>query len=322
MEERTELLIPLRYLYDALVGIEDISTQKQNLIMESNSCQQQILNEQRRRQTTGNLAGMAKSGASAGKVIGIVVTVIGLYILHAIVLVIASLFGAGKMAGSVIGIIFLMIGAGIIYLIVKGTGALSNYSDRKQNAAINSSQNNIANYEARIRDIQERQLPETDARLIVAYQDAQPLIEEFPPDYCYSDAVGRVIFFLENQRADNIKEALNLYENEVYQNKMLAEQQRQTRAAEISAKANMISAAANIVTAFNTGQIAANTSQMVGSLRNIEGYSAQTAANSAAAARSAATAANNMGRTADSSAQMADYARQIRNSLNGNPSWM
>lgn len=315
MNEKEELLIPLRCLYDALVDIESISAHKQGLLSDMNSYQQQIQNEQRRGQNAGNLSNMAKTGITAGKIIGIILAVVVLFILYFIVCIIAMVLKGGPTSAGIISFIFLLLGAGIIFLILKGSNAASKYSDRKQNDTLNSAQNNIISCQEKIRDIQDRQLPETDARLIVAYQDAQPLIEAFPPDYCYSDAVGRVIYFLENRRADNIKEALNLYENEVYQNKMLAEQKRQTRAAEISAKANMISAAANVVTAFNTGQIAANTSQMVGSLRNIEGYSAQTAANSAATARSAAYAADNAARTAYNTGQMAGYARKIKESL-------
>lgn len=302
MNEKAELLTSLKWLYDGLYRIEEISNHKESLVASIENYKQAIQNEQRKSQTNAALSGVVQKGASVGKVVGIIAVVIISYLLFGIVVLITSLIFPEETAGVIItieGFVFFAIAAGIIFLIVKGTGAIKNSSVKNVGNTANNTKSNIANYQNQIYDIQTRQIPEADARLIIAYQDTQALIEVFPPNYCYSHAVGRVIFFLENQRADNIKEALNLYENEVYQNKMLAEQQRQTKAAELSAKANVISAAANVVTAFNTGQIASNTSQMVGSLRNIENYSAQTAANTAAAAASSAATAFNSGKILD-----------------------
>ncbi len=322
MNEKAELLTSLRCLYDVLLRIENLDANKQSLIAEIQTCQQRIQQEQRRAANSKTFSGVAKGGATAGMIVGIVLTIIGLFVVYGILAFILIMLGVSGTLIRIIGFVFLLTGAGIVFLIIKGSGKISNASVNSSNRASISVQNNIVQYQNQIRDLQERQIPEADARLIIAYQDSQPLIEAFPPDYCYSEAVGRVIFFLENQRADTLKEALNLYENELYQSRMLAEQKKQTQAAQVSAKANVISAVANIATAFNTGQIAANTSQMVGSLRNIEGYSAQTAANSAAAARnSAATAANtaaaaqNTARAANSASDAAYYARQIRNSM-------
>lgn len=257
-----------------------------------------------RRKNNAALSGVVQKGASVGKVVGIIAVVIISFLLCGLVTLITGLIlppDSAKVVTTIEEFIFFAIAAGLIYFNVKGTSAIK-YSSIKNvgNNAINT-KNNITNYQNQIYDIQTRQIPETEARLIIAYQDAQALIEVFPRNYCYSHAVGRVIFFIENLRADTIKEALNLYENEVYQNKMLAEQQRQTKAAKLSAKANVISAAANVVTAFNTGQIATNTSQMVNSLRNIEDYSAQTAASSAA--------------TAFNTGKIADFAQNIAVSL-------
>lgn len=320
MNEKAELINSLKFLYDSLLGIEDISAQKETLIREAESCQAEIQNTERKRRMTSSVSNAAKKGASVGKVIGIIATIIIMFIVYTIVALFYAMIAGSNGSGSmmvinIIGLICLGITGGIIFLIVKGSGAVSKISDSKSQKSDIEAQDRITACQRRIQYINTKEIPETDAKLIIAYQDAQDLIEVFPPNYCYSDAVGKVIFYIENQRADTIKEALNMYEQEIYQNKMLAHQERQTRAAEISAKANVISAAANVVTAFNTGQIAANTSQMVGSLRNIEGYSAQTAANTAAAARSAAATASNTANAANSAASMADYVRQIRNSL-------
>ncbi len=322
MVERPELLESLRYLYDSLLGIEKISAQKQQLFNKIDSYKQEIQNEHNRRRSAGNRETFEKAGATATNVIGIAVTVIVLLVIYGIIALILMAMGV---SGKVIGVlfyVFMVAGAGIVYLILKGTASMSKDSEIRRMRTAESAVNNIANIEAKIREIQEKQIPETEARLIIAYQDSQEIIEAFPPDYRYTYAVGRVISFIENLRADSIKEALNLYEKELYQDRMLSEQKHQTQAAEASAQANMASAAANIVTAFNTGQIASNTKQMVGTLRNIEGYSAQTAANTASIANSAAAAAANSARAAASAESMANsaartegYARQIRNSL-------
>ncbi len=311
MNEKAELLTSLKWLYAGLQKIEEISSHKESLVASVENYRQAIQNEQRKGQTNAALSGVVQKGASVGKVVGIIAVIIVSYLLCGIVMLITALILPAEIAnvvGTIEGFIFFAIAVGLIFLIVKGTGAIKNSSVKNVGNTANNTKNNIANYQNQIYDIQTRQIPEAEARLIIAYQDAQALIEVFPPDYCYSYAVGRVISFIENQRADTIKEALNLYENEVYQNKMLAEQQRQTKAAELSAKANVISAAANVVTAFNTGQIASNTSQMVGTLRNIENYSAQTAANTAATAANTATTAYNSGK-------IADFAQNIAASL-------
>ncbi len=145
-------------------------------------------------------------------------------------------------------------------------------------------------------------IPTVQAKLYEAYEDIEPIIKVFPPAYCYPYALERMIFFIENRHADSLKEALNLYDNEVYRDQMLSEQKKQTMLAGISA-------AANIVTAFNTGQIAQNTRQMVGQLSNIEANTAQTATNTAqTAANTAASAAYNK--------KSMEYAESISHELN------
>jgi len=283
MNEKVELLTSLKWLHDGLYKIEELSSQKETLIANIENYTRAIQNEQRKSENKANISNVVQKGASVGKVVGIIAVVIISYILYGIVMLITALIlppENAKIVTKVEGFIFFAIAAGLIFLIIKGTGSIKNSSVKHVENSSNKAKNDIENYEKQICDIQNKQIPETEARLIIAYQDVQALIEAFPPNYRYSHAVGRVIFFIENQRADSIKEALNLYEIEVHNDKMLAEQQRQTKAAETSAKANMISAVANVVSAYNTGQIATNTSQMVGILRNNnENNGAQTPAN-------------------------------------------
>ena len=79
-----------------------------------------------------------------------------------------------------------------------------------------------------------------------------------PPNYRYSTAVYKFCDYLNNSRANNIKDAVNLYEEEMHRMRMenlqaqiLQQQRYQTSLAEISA-------IANVATAFNTASAAAS----------------------------------------------------------------
>ena len=47
-----------------------------------------------------------------------------------------------------------------------------------------------------------------------------PELYVLPQDYRYLDAAKSILFYLENGRADNMKEACNLYEEELHRQKM------------------------------------------------------------------------------------------------------
>lgn len=58
-----------------------------------------------------------------------------------------------------------------------------------------------------------------------------------PPDYFYPEAVERFLFYLRNGHADNLKDALRLYDQEVHNQKMEQEAVLQTAAAQASVSA-------------------------------------------------------------------------------------
>ena len=81
----------------------------------------------------------------------------------------------------------------------------------------------------------------------------------FPKEYIYPIALEYFINVITSGRADTMKEAMNLYEDQVHKWKMenLAEsallaQQESNAIAALNATANVVSAAANVTTAINT----------------------------------------------------------------------
>lgn len=91
-------------------------------------------------------------------------------------------------------------------------------------------------------------------------------IDIIPPKYRTQIAVQYIYETLINMRASNLKEAFNLYEEQLHRWKMEDSQQRmenlarqQLIAANISAAANVVSASANVATAANTRDIANRT---------------------------------------------------------------
>ncbi len=144
-------------------------------------------------------------------------------------------------------------------------------------------------------------LPGANGELAAAYVRAEPLLSVFLPDYTYSYAVGKIVIYLKNLRADSIKEAVNLYETEEWQNRMLNEKRRQT--------------------SLQIQQLATQ-QQILDSNNRIEEYASRAAlaaedaafTNRIIAANTAASAAYNRA-AMESADRMANYALSIRNAL-------
>lgn len=73
-----------------------------------------------------------------------------------------------------------------------------------------------------------------------------------PIKYSAPLLVNEIKQILVNRRANSIQEALNIYETDLYQNKMLSAQANQQAQMALIAGLSAISATANVVTAFNT----------------------------------------------------------------------
>lgn len=69
---------------------------------------------------------------------------------------------------------------------------------------------------------------------LVNSEQAAILVETIPEDYASVDAVSSFILYIKNQRADSLKEAINLYEEELHRQQMIEMQQEQLATLETS----------------------------------------------------------------------------------------
>ena len=281
MQSRDEVLNNLNVLYNGVSTIESLTDRENQIIAQIKNLDKEIGFEQERQNK-----GLKQSGLNVGKgknAAGTVVLIIGA-IIFAIVFVLSRLLyalimdadsssaWAAKTVGNALLVLVVIIFA-IIFFVVRGaTGAIGNSIVKTSANAVPDAQNKINNYRNQIENLMV-QIPKIESQIAITYTNAEPLIKSFPPDYCYAEAISRVIFFIKNSRADSMKEALNMYEDEVYKDKMLAEQKKQTAYAKISA-------AANIQTAYNTGQIAKNTADIARNTADIANSERIQAANS------------------------------------------
>lgn len=125
-------------------------------------------------------------------------------------------FGAGALIGGVIPLI-----AAIIFLVViiKLRNKYIDSKNRKvgeQNEAIDRKNAELANVENEIRtelsNIQTRYNEEVGSW--------------YPPDYAFPDAVDFFISSIQNSRADNLKEAVNTYEQDLHRRRLEAQNEQ------------------------------------------------------------------------------------------------
>ena len=301
MQTREDVLGTLKYLYSGVSNIEQLTDKKQQIIAQINGLSNEISFETDRRNK-----GISQSKLNVNKGKNIASTVV--LIIGAIVFGIAFLFtrlllvlSAGtEIYGAKIlcNLILIVVAVVVIiaFLIARGaTGAIGNSITTASANAVPDAENKIANYNNQIENLIVM-LPQIDSQIAVAYSGIEDLVRSFPRDYCYSEAIERFIFYISNLRADSLKEAINMYEDEVYKEKMLTEQKKQTGYAKISA-------AANVQTAYNTGRIADYTKDIAGSARDIANSNRVIAANSDAIRDYAQATAANTGRTARNAAE-------------------
>ena len=56
--------------------------------------------------------------------------------------------------------------------------------------------------------------------------DIKPIVKRYvPKDYCYPYAIDKFVTYFRNRRADNIKEAINLFEDELIKSEMISLQE-------------------------------------------------------------------------------------------------
>ncbi|MCR5651778.1 MAG: hypothetical protein K6F86_11430 [Lachnospiraceae bacterium] len=295
MQSREEMLDRMRYLYRGLLSIENLTNFKNNTLAQVNQLQKEINFEaERRRKGIKNSqinVNKNKNTATsiAGVICGVIFGIIFLISLAIGALLRAASEGDPSIRSFTIGfsVFVFILGAILTTAITFATrgivGGVSKSIATTSQQAIPDAENKIADYQARIESYVET-LYDTDSKIAISYLYIDDLVKAFPPDYCYSYAVGKFISYIQNLRADSLKEAINLFEDEEYKNKMYAEQRKQTEYAKISA-------AANVQTAYNTGviadyskQIADNTADIARTNRMIEANTRATAMYTQAAA--------------------------------------
>lgn len=158
-------------------------------------------------------------------------------------------------------------GIGVSLLIVIGI-VLKLRSDRKywekviENRKIVVAKQNeeIARYNAQV----QREAEEINREMMEIREIAgQRLNGWYPPDYMYSEAAAFFIGAIQNFKANNMQEAVNLFDKKLYEDEQLeiqrglSELQRQqNRLQKMQNVISTVSAFANLGTAYNTGKIA------------------------------------------------------------------
>lgn len=107
-------------------------------------------------------------------------------------------------------------------------------------------------------DMEEKQttfsIKEEEKVIISPYWES--IQRNVPPNYQYSMAVNAFCSYFRNGRAYNMKEAVNLYEEEMHRNRMENMQAQVLQQQKYQTTLMAISAAANVATAFNTASAA------------------------------------------------------------------
>ncbi len=300
MQTRDEVLDRMRYLYRGLSFIENLTDNKNNALAQVGNLQREINFEAERRRkgipySQINVKKNKNTATSVAAIVsGVIFGVIFLLLQLAGIVFRALINNDSLLLPLLNGLsIFVFVIGVIITLILALTargvsGSVSNKIVNTSNMAIPDAEYKIAEYQNRI-DSYVEALYDIDSKIAISYMYIEDLVDSFPPDYCYAYAVGKFISYIQNLRADSLKEAINLFEDEEYKNQMLSEQRKQTEYAKISA-------AANLQTAYNTGVIA--------------DYSKQIAANTADIAQSNRMIQANTRAAADYAREAAAYQRQ------------
>ena len=216
MENKQRALQAYRYFYNALVDLENAYTRKKQAENQIVALQNQLMEARAEAQR------LTAKGTFTKKSIQFVLTAI-VIVFWILVIFLPAAFG-GRISFSVSYIssiiITLLLARGVGFLLSKKKTFADDMLSRAYTTSVPVCENNLKNAILA--------MPEIDFNLAVASAVAKPMLEAFPPKYGFSYAVGKVIEYIENLRADSLKEALNLFETEEWQNNMLNESRKQT----------------------------------------------------------------------------------------------
>ncbi len=327
MNERELLLEALDYLNSGVKELERLGAERRNLMAQADQLVQQIRIEEANAQRAGSYSALASQygskvvsgGTGILSAAGTIVGVIAGLIIYGFFGLVASIINVGSFGPMIAGmglVLGIIVAAVIIIISRKGSSAARNASNRllnnmvdANNRTVSSAPGKIGTYRAQYDHLVYNLIPENEAKNIVIYESYQDVIEAFAPNYLYSACIDKVIYYVRNMRADTLKEALNMYEEEEFRNKVIDNQERQTYYASVTA-------GAALETARNTGRIADNTEKMVVSLQNIDANTANIAANTAAIADNTFRAAQCAAITARNTGRSAQYLDSINASIN------
>ena len=328
MDEREELLESLDYLNGGIKAIENLNAKKISLANQANQLGLMIQSVDAEAQRAGMNSTIASEygtkivsgGSSVMKTVGTIAGVIVGLIIWGFFGLVATVVNVGSFASMIsgMGLVFGAIVALIIIVISrKGSSLAKNASNKAinsvvnyNNKTINNAPEKIAAYRSQYNQIVNHDIPLVEAEMYRIYKAYEKEILAFAPDYRYSACIDKMIFYIRNMRADTIKEAINMYVQEVYQNQVLSYQEKQTYCAAVTA-------AASIETARNTGRIADNTEQMIIHLQNIEQNTARTAQNTEIIADNTYLIAQSAAYTAKQSGVAANHLSRIERACTG-----
>lgn len=162
--------------------------------------------------------------------------------------------------GMVSGIGFsLLIVAGIVLILRRNQRYWEEVNENRR-VVVAKQNEEIARYNAEV----QREAEEINREMMEIREIAgQRLNGWYPPDYMYSEAAAFFIGAIQNFKANNMQEAVNLFDKKIYEDEQLeiqrglSELQRQQN--RLQKMQNVISAVnvfANLGTAFNTGRMA------------------------------------------------------------------
>ena len=289
MENRQKTIESLRYFYNGLVRLENAATRRQEADNRIAMLQNQL------REAKGQAVALNKKSNFTKKSIITVLSiiVIALFVLADFIIPIAIGTRITFNISSIFNLTILLVIIRVVGLIVAKKKTF--VDDMTQKAYINSvpqAEENLKNTVL--------MLPQIDCELACAYAQVEAIIKRFPPKYTYSYAVGKFIEYVENMRVDSMKEAINLYEQEEWQNNMLNESRKQT--------------------AIQAEQLAVQ-KDILNTAKNIEGYAKRAAEAAEDIKFTNQLIANNTAAAAAYAAQAAQSAKNIEDMVNGAVGW-
>ncbi len=237
MENRQQTVEALRYFYNGLVRLENAAARRQQADNQIVALQQQLREAKSQAVALNEKSNFTKKSITT--VLSIIV--IALFALVDFILPIA-------LGTSITFRISSIFNLALILLIVNVVGRIISKKNTWADDMLKKTyMNSVPQAEANLKNTV-LMLPQIDCEIACAYAQVEAFIKGFAPNYTYSYAVGKFIEYVENMRVDSLKEAINLFEQEEYQNKMLNESRKQTAilAEQLAVQKDILNTAKNI----------------------------------------------------------------------------